>query len=156
MYGSVLFYFLLLYFRDTRANPQVDEAHDKSRWFFFTMENAVLSALSSCSKDCFTWSRFLIYFGEGDRLIVDGRRLSVTRILTDYGLALIEFPPSRVVEITELGSATELEQAEFINDFVLFGKGWLMPELHFLFWASSAVICRIRGIVVPLSCRQAR
>lgn len=89
-------------------------------------------------------------------MIVDGMKLVVTSILKGYDLALIELPPDSVVEITELGSQPNWSKPSLLMMFVLFGKGWLMPELHFLFWASSAVICRIRGIVVPLSCRQTR
>lgn len=43
-------------------------------------------------------------------------KLVVTSILKGYDLTLIELPPGSTVEITELGSATELEQAELIND----------------------------------------
>lgn len=57
-----------------------------------------------------------IFWGEGDRLTVDGMRLSVTRILKDYNLALIELPPDSEVEITEFGSPAELELAILIND----------------------------------------
>ena len=58
-----------------------------------------------------------IFRGKGDHLTVDGMKLVVTRILKYYDLALIELPPESVVEITEFGSAAELEQAEVINDF---------------------------------------
>jgi hypothetical protein len=57
-----------------------------------------------------------IFRGKGDRLTVDGMRLSVTRILKDYNLALIELPPDSEVEITEFGSPAELELAVLIND----------------------------------------
>ena len=49
-------------------------------------------------------------------MIVDGMKLVVTSILKGYDLALIELPPDSMVEITELGSAAELEQAKIIND----------------------------------------
>lgn len=54
--------------------------------------------------------------GEGDRLIVDGTKLAVTSILKDFDLALIELPPACVFEITDLGSAAELEQALLVNE----------------------------------------
>lgn len=54
--------------------------------------------------------------GEGDHLIVDGIKLTVTSILKYFDLALVELPLSCVFEITELGSATELEQAALVND----------------------------------------
>ncbi|HWQ47919.1 MAG TPA: serine protease [Methanosarcina sp.] len=57
-----------------------------------------------------------LFRGEGDSLIVDGMRLTVTRILKDYDLALIKLPPECMVKITELGSAAELEEAFLVND----------------------------------------
>jgi len=54
--------------------------------------------------------------GEGDHLTVDGRKLAVTSILKAFDLALVELPPVCTFEITELGSAAELEQAVLIND----------------------------------------
>ncbi|KKH46038.1 trypsin-like peptidase domain-containing protein [Methanosarcina sp. 1.H.A.2.2] len=54
--------------------------------------------------------------GEGDHLTVDGTKLAVTRVLKDFDLALIELPPACTFEITELGSAAELEQAVLVND----------------------------------------
>jgi len=57
-----------------------------------------------------------IFRGKGDRLIVDGMRLVVTRVLKDHGLALIEIPPESEAEVTEFGSPAELELAELIND----------------------------------------
>lgn len=54
--------------------------------------------------------------GEGDHLTVEGRKLTVTRIVKAFDLALIELPPICTFEITELGSAVELEQAALIND----------------------------------------
>lgn len=53
---------------------------------------------------------------EGNRLLVDGIKLTVTSILKDFDLALIELPPACEFEITELGSAAELEQAVLVND----------------------------------------
>jgi hypothetical protein len=43
-------------------------------------------------------------------------KLSVTSILKDFDLALIELPPACMFEITELASAAELEQALLVND----------------------------------------
>ncbi|WP_230628056.1 hypothetical protein [Methanosarcina mazei] len=54
--------------------------------------------------------------GEGEHLTVNGIKLAVTSILKDFDLALIELPLDCAFEITELGSAAELEQAELIND----------------------------------------
>jgi len=54
--------------------------------------------------------------GEGDHLTVDGIKLTVTCILKDFDLALIELPPACSFKITDLGSAAELEQAVLIND----------------------------------------
>lgn len=54
--------------------------------------------------------------GEGDHLTVDGMKLTVTSILKDFDLALVELPPASKFEITELGSAAELEQAVVFND----------------------------------------
>jgi hypothetical protein len=55
--------------------------------------------------------------GEGDHLTVDGIDLTVTKILKDFDLVLIELPPVSKFEITELGSAAELEQAAIVSDF---------------------------------------
>lgn len=57
-----------------------------------------------------------IFRGEGDSLIVDGMRLTVTRILKDFDLALIKLPPECMVKITEIGSAAELEETFLVND----------------------------------------
>jgi len=57
-----------------------------------------------------------LFKGEGDSLIVDGMRLTVTRILKNYDLALIKLPPECMAKITELGSAAELEKAFLVND----------------------------------------
>lgn len=54
--------------------------------------------------------------GEGDHLTVDGMKLTVTSILKDFDLALVKLPPACKFEITELGSAAELEQAVVFND----------------------------------------
>lgn len=54
--------------------------------------------------------------GKGDHLTVDGMKLTVTSILKDFDLALVELPPASKFEITELGSAAELEQAVVFND----------------------------------------
>ncbi|TFH04518.1 MAG: serine protease [Methanosarcina sp.] len=54
--------------------------------------------------------------GKGGHLTVDGMKLAVTSILKDFDLALIELPPACTFEITELGSAAELEQAVLVND----------------------------------------
>jgi len=54
--------------------------------------------------------------GEGDHLIVDGMELTVTKVLKDFDLALIELPPASKFEITELGRAAELEQAAIVSD----------------------------------------
>ncbi|KKG17263.1 hypothetical protein EO98_08715 [Methanosarcina sp. 2.H.T.1A.6] len=54
--------------------------------------------------------------GEGDHLTVDGIKLTVTSILKDFDLALIELPPTCTFEITEFGRAAELEQAVLVND----------------------------------------
>ena len=42
-------------------------------------------------------------------------KLTVTGILIDFDLVLIELPSACTFEITELGSSTELEQAELIK-----------------------------------------
>ncbi len=58
-----------------------------------------------------------IFREEGDHLTVDGMKVAVTRILKDFDLALIELPPACTFEITEFGSAAELEQATLVvND----------------------------------------
>ena len=57
-----------------------------------------------------------IFRGEGDNLTINGTKLAVTSILKDYDLALIKLPPGSLIEITEFGSPTVLEQAELINE----------------------------------------
>jgi len=57
-----------------------------------------------------------LFKGEGNSLIVDGMRLTVTRILENYDLALVKLPPECIVKITDLGSAAELEEAFLVND----------------------------------------
>ncbi|WP_410509670.1 serine protease [Methanosarcina hadiensis] len=57
-----------------------------------------------------------IFRGEGDFLTADGMKLTVTRILKDYDLALVRLPPDSKVKITEFGASAQLEQAEMVND----------------------------------------
>ena len=57
-----------------------------------------------------------IFQGEGDNLLVDGRKLTVTQLVKDFDLALVKLPSDSVVEITELGTPGELEQAMLVNE----------------------------------------
>ncbi len=84
--------------------------------FFYNGKRCTIGAVISLKGLLYMVTVSHIFRGEGDHLIVDGMKLVVTRILKDYDLALIELPPDSAVEITELGSAAELEQAELIND----------------------------------------
>ncbi|AKB78752.1 hypothetical protein MSHOH_2269 [Methanosarcina horonobensis HB-1 = JCM 15518] len=47
---------------------------------------------------------------------MDGMKVAVTSILKPFDLALIELPSNCMFQITELGSASELEQALLVND----------------------------------------
>lgn len=84
--------------------------------FFYNRKRCTFGAVISLKGLLYMVTVSHIFRGEGDHLTVDGMKLVVTRILKDYDLALIKLPPDSVVEITELGSAAELEQAELIND----------------------------------------
>lgn len=52
----------------------------------------------------------------GSRVQVEGTEGVVTRFLEDFDVALIELPPSCLAEITELGSAAEMEDALLVNE----------------------------------------
>ncbi|MGB9926791.1 MAG: serine protease [Methanosarcina sp.] len=57
-----------------------------------------------------------IFQGEGDNLLVDGKKLTVTQLVKDFDLALVELPSDSVVEITELETPGGLEQAMLVNE----------------------------------------
>ena len=84
--------------------------------FFYKGKRCTIGAVISLKGLLYMVTVSHIFRGEGDHLIVDGMKLVVTSILKDFDLALIELPPDSVVEITEFGSAAELEQAVLIND----------------------------------------
>ncbi len=84
--------------------------------FFYKGKRCTIGAVISLKGLLYMVTVSHIFRGEGDHLIVDGTKLVVTSILKDFDLALIELPPDSVVEITEFGSAAELEQAVLIND----------------------------------------
>jgi hypothetical protein len=84
--------------------------------FFYNGKRCTIGAVISLKGLLYMVTVSHIFRGEEDHLTVDGMKLVVTRILKDYDLALIKLPPDSAVEITELGSAAELEQAELINN----------------------------------------
>ena len=84
--------------------------------FFYKGKRCTIGAVISLKELLYMVTVSHIFRGERDHLIVDGMKLVVTSILKDFDLALIELPPDSVVEITEFGSAAELEQAVLIND----------------------------------------
>ncbi len=84
--------------------------------FFHNGKRCTIGAVISLKGLLYMVTVSHIFRGKGDRLIVDGMRLVVTRVLKDHDLALIEIPPESAVEVTEFGSPAELELAELIND----------------------------------------
>lgn len=84
--------------------------------FFHNGKRCTIGAVISLKGDLYVVTVSHIFWGEGDRLTVDGMSLSVTRILKGYDIALIKLPLNTVVEITEFGSPAELELAVLIND----------------------------------------
>ncbi|RXA16491.1 serine protease [Methanosarcina sp. MSH10X1] len=84
--------------------------------FFYNGRRGITGAVISLKGVLYMVTISHIFKGEGDRLTVDGTRLTVTRILKDHKLALIKLPSESEVEITEFGSPGELELAELIND----------------------------------------
>jgi hypothetical protein len=85
-------------------------------YFFHNGKRGTIGAVISLKGVRYMVTVSHIFRGEGDHLTVDGRRLAVTRILKDHGLALIELPAGSEVEITEFGSPAELELAVLINE----------------------------------------
>ena len=84
--------------------------------FFYKGHRCTIGAVISLKGLTYMVTASHIFRGEGDHLTVDGRELAVTSILKAFDLALIELPPDCLFEITELGSAAELEQALLVND----------------------------------------
>lgn len=84
--------------------------------FFHNGKRGTIGAVISIKGVLYAVTVSRIFQREGDRLTVDGKKFTVTRILKDHGVALIELPPYTEVEITEFGSPAELELAELIND----------------------------------------
>lgn len=84
--------------------------------FFYMGKRCIVGAVILLKELPYMVTVSHIFRGEGDSLIVDGMKLAVTRILKDFDLALIELPPECMVNITELGSASELEEAFLVND----------------------------------------
>jgi hypothetical protein len=54
--------------------------------------------------------------GVGSRVQVDGVEGIVSRFLKDFDIALIELPPGCAAEITKLGSAAIMEDAQLVNE----------------------------------------
>ncbi len=85
--------------------------------FFYKGKNCIVGAVISLKELPYMVTVSHIFSrGKGEHLTVDGTKLTVTRILKEFDLALIELPPACEFEITELGSAAELEQAVLVND----------------------------------------
>lgn len=84
--------------------------------FFYKGKRCTVGAVVSLKEVLYLVTVSHIFRKEGEYIVVDGMILSVTSILRNYDLALIRLPPESVVETTELGNASELEQAELIND----------------------------------------
>jgi len=84
--------------------------------FFYMKKRCIVGAVILLKELPYMVTVSHLFKGEGDSLIVDGMRLTVTRILKNYDLALIKLPPECMAKITELGSAAELEKAFLVND----------------------------------------
>lgn len=84
--------------------------------FFYMGKRCIVGAVILLKELPYMVTVSHIFRGEGDSLIVDGMRLTVTRVLKDFDLALIKLPPQCMVKITEIGSAAELEGAFLVND----------------------------------------
>lgn len=84
--------------------------------FFYMGKRCIVGAVILLKELPYMVTVSHLFRGEGDSLIVDGMRLTVTRVLKDFDLALIELPPECMVKITELGIAAELEEAFLVND----------------------------------------
>lgn len=84
--------------------------------FFYMKKRCIVGAVILLKELPYMVTVSHLFKGEGDSLIVDGMRLTVTRILKNYDLALIKLPPECIVKITDLGSAAELEEAFLVND----------------------------------------
>ncbi|AKB51080.1 hypothetical protein MSBRW_1827 [Methanosarcina barkeri str. Wiesmoor] len=85
-------------------------------FFFYMKKRCIVGAVILLKELPYMVTVSHLFKGEGDSLIVDGMRLTVTRILKNYDLALIKLPSECIVEITDLGSAAELEEAFLVND----------------------------------------
>jgi hypothetical protein len=84
--------------------------------FFYRGKRCIVGAVILLKEFSYMVTVSHLFRGEGDSLIVDGMRLTVTRILKDHDLALTKLPPECMVKITELGIAAELEEAFLVND----------------------------------------
>lgn len=84
--------------------------------FFYMKKRCIVGAVILLKELPYMVTVSHLFKGEGDSLIVDGMRPTVTRILKNYDLALIKLPPECIVKITELGSAAELEEAFLVNN----------------------------------------
>ena len=84
--------------------------------FFYMGKRCIVGAVILLKELPYMVTVSHIFRGEGDSLIVDGMKLTVTRVLKDFDLALIKLPPQCMVKITEIGSAAELEGAFLVND----------------------------------------
>jgi len=84
--------------------------------FFYMEKRCIVSAVILLKELPYMVTVSHLFKGEGNSLIVDGMRLTVTRILENYDLALVKLPPECIVKITDLGSAAELEEAFLVND----------------------------------------
>ena len=84
--------------------------------FFYKGKRCIVGAVILINGLPYMVTASHIFRGEGDNLIVNGMEVAVTSVLKAYDLALIKLPYEHPVKITELGSATELEEAFLVND----------------------------------------
>ncbi|NLO31479.1 MAG: serine protease [Methanosarcina mazei] len=84
--------------------------------FFHNGKRGIIGAVILLKGVLYAVTVSHLFQEEGDRPIIDGKKFTVTRILKDHGVVLIELPPDTPVEITEFGIPAELELAELIND----------------------------------------
>lgn len=85
-------------------------------FFYYRGKRCIIGAVISFKGLIHIVTSAHIFHGEQDQVIVDGKEAVVKNILKDFDLALIELPPDCKVELTELGSAAEVEQASLVND----------------------------------------
>ena len=85
-------------------------------FFYYKGKSCIIGAVISLNESYYIVAASHIFKGAGDGLEVEGMEATVSHVLKDFDLSLIELPTCCDIELTDFGSAAVLEDAFLVND----------------------------------------